>query len=711
MTYLKAIARSATYLRPFIFPFVVSIVFSVFAWGLFLFISILIRGYVDVACLGGLNDKINIVTTIAAILICIFYLMVFISSYLRKYIKEEVVWGLKLGIFSHLQKLPLSFHVKKGAAGVLSYITKDVSSAADITVDIIPSIFIYLIYSIATSVIIFFAERDLLFIIFLLLGVHILDVFISVKDTETGSLVTDQADRHLAAMLMEKRENQRTIRALGEERRDLISFGVIARRSIRSIFNNSVYADFAWLRFSILYVAWGVIFVWHLVVSVAAQRITIGSAIMLCMLFWMLGRSLSQLVKMLVAMPSRLGGVFRLHDLLSIPIQDVEDPKSKGEVLDGNISLKGVSLALEDDKDVMKSVDINFPAFSVSAVMCEDEKVGDAIVNMLLKFTSPTSGIVSVDGHNITEIRHGELKRKFGLVSSQEAIFDGTVMDNILYGNESKERGDAMSAARFCNAHDFIMKLPGGYDAPVGPSGVLLTPGQRELITLARVALRDPQVVIYNEPSIPTDQESMGYVHDCLIQFARTKTVIVVAKNIETAKRADRIFFFENGVCVEEGGFDELLGRKGKFFRYYWRRFSGKEPFKRHLEIEIERSRRYGSKFCLMALGVGDEDIFALYNMFREQIRIGDDVVVWGDDRLIILLPEIDAEQMKKFWSRIVDVIKTKTPVDSEYLSVVGVCIEKSAQVGALDMINKVLKKRCAIGELMIIDEGELGDL
>jgi len=239
------------------------------------------------------------------------------------------------------------------------------------------------------------------------------------------------------------------------------------------------------------------------------------------------------------------------------------------------------------------------------------------------------------------------------------------VLENILYGNESRTEADAIDAARFAGAYDFIQKLPHGIHSQVGFAGELLSGGQRQRVAIARTLLRDPDLIIFDEATSALDSESELKIQETILKLRQHKTVIVIAHRLSTIKTADNILVLEDGHLKEQGSFEELLAKKEAFYRYYWNQFGGLSHFKQQLDQEFERSVRYRSQFSLAMLQILNYKTIAKNTSFaadqlmhevdfalKKLIRLGDNIAYYKDGLFLFLLPEIDDEHLNGFFAR-----------------------------------------------------------
>ena len=184
-----------------------------------------------------------------------------------------------------------------------------------------------------------------------------------------------------------------------------------------------------------------------------------------------------------------------------------------------------------------------------------------------------TGGRILLDGHDIRSLALGELRRAIGLVPQEPTLFSGTVRENIAYAVSGDEAAvdDAriLAASRAAHAHEFVERLPLGYDTRVGERGVKLSGGQRQRLAIARVFLKDPALVILDEATSSLDTESERLVESAMEDLLRNRSTLIIAHRLSTVRRADRVLVLDRGLIVEEGSHDSLLARGGAYARLH----------------------------------------------------------------------------------------------------------------------------------------------
>jgi subfamily B ATP-binding cassette protein MsbA len=191
------------------------------------------------------------------------------------------------------------------------------------------------------------------------------------------------------------------------------------------------------------------------------------------------------------------------------------------------------------------------------------------IISLIPRFYDPTSGVVTVDGMDVRRLRQKSLRQQMGFVLQETLLFHAPVWNNIAYGKPEASRAEILRAAELANAHEFIEKMPEGYDTVVGERGVTLSGGQRQRIAIARAIIRNAPVLILDEPSSGLDAASEKLVFEALDRLLEGKTSIVIAHRLSTIRRADVIFVVDDGRIIERGNHDELLKLGGLYAELY----------------------------------------------------------------------------------------------------------------------------------------------
>ena len=264
-------------------------------------------------------------------------------------------------------------------------------------------------------------------------------------------------------------------------------------------------------------------------------------------------------------------GFERFCEIMAVEpdIADKEDAKELKNVR-GDISFENVSFQYEEDAErVLNHINLNVPAGSYMALVGSSGAGKSTLCSLIPRFYDVTGGSVRIDGVDVRDVRLADLRNQIGIVQQDVYLFAGTVYDNIRYGKPDATREEVIGAAKNANAHDFIMSLPNGYETDIGQRGIKLSGGQKQRLSIARVFLKNPPILIFDEATSALDNESEKVVQDSLEKLAKNRTTFVIAHRLSTIKNAEKILVLTEDGIAEEGTHEELLERQGIYEKLY----------------------------------------------------------------------------------------------------------------------------------------------
>lgn len=269
----------------------------------------------------------------------------------------------------------------------------------------------------------------------------------------------------------------------------------------------------------------------------------------------------------------------RILSLLNAPIE-VQDAPDAAEIpaIQGSVHYDHVSFHYaDDDQLVLKDIDLKVAPGENIAFVGKTGAGKTTIIKLLARFHDPTLGVIRVDGHDLCGVTQDSLRRQMGIVLQDPFLFSGTVRENIRFGRLDATDEEVEAAAQAVGAHEFIRELRLGYNTPVEEGGVILSVGQRQLISFARALLADPRILILDEATSSIDTQTEQIIQEALTRLLHGRTAFVIAHRLSTIVNASRIVVLENGQIVEQGRHEELLEKKGVYFNLYSMRFAENE--------------------------------------------------------------------------------------------------------------------------------------
>lgn len=265
-----------------------------------------------------------------------------------------------------------------------------------------------------------------------------------------------------------------------------------------------------------------------------------------------------------------------------VEIIDETEEKESAEAIDvaqleGNIEFKNVSFDYETTKGVLNDISFKIQKGETVAFVGPSGGGKTTICHLLPNFYPVTQGDITIDGYNINQLSFASLRDNIGIVQQDVFLFTGTILENIRYGRLDASDEEVYEAARKANIHDYILTLENGYDTQIGERGIKLSGGQKQRLSIARVFLKNPSILILDEATSALDNVTEAYIQESLEQLAKGRTTLVVAHRLSTIKNADIIYVIDEGKIRESGSHEELISQNGEYAKLYQQQFKNAE--------------------------------------------------------------------------------------------------------------------------------------
>jgi ATP-binding cassette subfamily B protein len=306
-------------------------------------------------------------------------------------------------------------------------------------------------------------------------------------------------------------------------------------------------------------------------ILIAYQRMNVSDLITFLLYIGVFTDPIRTLVDFTEQFQNGYSGFERFREIMDIE-PDIEDAPDAVELTNvkGNITFEDVSFQYKDgSENVLNHVSLDVPAGSYMALVGSSGAGKTTLCSLIPRFYDVTGGRVCIDGTDIRSVTLKSLRNHIGMVQQDVYLFAGTIYENILYGKPDATREEVIAAAKNANAHDFIMSFPDGYETDIGQRGIKLSGGQKQRLSIARVFLKNPPILIFDEATSALDNESEKVVQDSLEKLAKNRTTFVIAHRLTTIQNAQKILVLTEEGIAESGSHEQLLAKGGIYEKLY----------------------------------------------------------------------------------------------------------------------------------------------
>ena len=497
------------------------------------------------------------------------------QAYFMAYVGLSVVRDIRDGIYFHLQKLSVAFFTRNATGVLISRITNDVNLIQKAVSDTVTSAAKDFVTVLGLICLVFYQDWKLALIAFLVLPWAVIPIYLFGKtvrrfsargqekmaDISTCLHETITGNRIIKAFCMEPFENQR----FAKENRSHFRF-ILKKTKVKAL-SSSVMESYGILlaAFFILYGGYAVI----------QGTTTTGTFFANMTALSLLYGPVKRLNKANHSIQEGVAGAARIFSVIDIKPDIVDSPAAVTlQSIQKGIEFQDVSFRYEDDM-VLKNINLTANTGDIIALVGPSGAGKSTLVNLLPRFYDVSGGRILVDGMDIRDYTISSLRAAIGLVTQQTILFNDTVRYNISYGDHEKSDAEIVAAAKAANAHEFILRLPDGYDTIVGEQGVKISGGEKQRITIARAILKNAPILILDEATSSLDSESEIAVQKALENLMINRTTFVIAHRLSTIKKANKIVVISKGEIMGEGTHEELLRENLIYKKLYQTQFMG----------------------------------------------------------------------------------------------------------------------------------------
>ena len=566
---IRHLLRASSYIKKYIKQMMLAIVLSGIGGGLGYVSPMIIQRALDVAIP---NKNVRYLVTLVCMLIGLYVVSVIfttIRSYIMVEVSQNIIYDIRKDLFQHLQELPFQYYDDRPHGKILIRVVNYVNSVSDMLsnglINIILESFALLF------IVVFMFIVDVQMALVVLCGVPILAVFmfwIKNKQRRAWQAVSNK-NSNLNAYLQENIVGARITQIFAREDENAEIFKELSEDCRKTWFTAVRYSNLVWPGIdSIAVCIRAAIFIFGLVVFRENKSLgTIVAISSYAAYFWQPIMNLGNIFNNFINNIAYLERIFETIDE-PVTVKDAEDaitmPKIKGKV-----TFENVNFSYDETKQILNNVSFTVNPGESIALVGPTGAGKSTIVNLISRFYNVEDGKVLIDNQDISKVTLHSLRSQMGVMMQDSFIFSGTIEDNIRYGKLDASLEEITKASQTVCAHDFISKMPLGYQTEVRERGSMLSQGQKQLISFARTLLSDPAILILDEATSSIDVQTEKALQQGLNAMLKGRTSFIIAHRLSTIRNCNKIMYIDDGGILEAGTHDELMAKKGYYYKLY----------------------------------------------------------------------------------------------------------------------------------------------
>ena len=573
------VRRILSYLRPYWLQLLLVFVTILVSAVLGLLPSIITGRIVDEALVGKNMALLISLLVLAFVTLSASQVISVLESYINAWISQRIIFDMKNQMYDHLQHMPHAFFTSEKQGDIITRMNTDISGVSSVISGTMSSIVSNIATVVTTLVALFTMSWQLALVGIVVLPLLILPTkrvgkkrYQLLKDSQAKSDEMNQLINETLSVsgsllvklfTREKREYERFVKVNEEVTR----LNLKEQQSGRWF--RVVMGLFTQLGPLLIYFAGGWIIIRH-----ADPGLTVGTVTATVSLVNRLYRPVESLLNIHVDFTRSLALFTRIFDYFDMenPIVSPENGK-KPDVSDGDIVYDHVAFSYDPEKPLLKDIDFTVPAGKMYAVVGPSGSGKSTVVNLIPRLYDVLRGSVKIAGTDVRDFDLSYLRSCIGVVTQDSYLFNGSIRENLLYAKENATQEELDAACFIANLNDFIASQPEGYETLVGNRGLKLSGGEKQRLSIARVILKDPKILILDEATSALDSITENAIQEALEALMEGRTSIVIAHRLSTVLKADRILVLKDGVIAEQGSHEELLALGGTYRELYETQF------------------------------------------------------------------------------------------------------------------------------------------
>jgi ABC-type multidrug transport system fused ATPase/permease subunit len=490
----------------------------------------------------------------------------YLDSYYTESVGQRVANDLRMRVYDHLECLSFSYYDTHQTGDLLSTITDDVAAIQDFISTSTLSIVVDAMTIVGMLALMFWLNWQISLFVLVITPVLLLCINRFRREVKQATREVRRRESDIVSVIQTGLESIRTVQAFDAHEIEIERLERVSRATVNAALNARRVKSLLSPSIDLVVAGCTAVVLWRGAALTVSGAMTPGALVVFLAYLTKFFKPVQDLAKMTNTIAQTNVALERITSILEVDINVQERPDARDpEPFEGAIVFDHVEFSYAPGATVLRDVSFAVKPGQFVGVVGGTGSGKSTIVSLIPRFYDPIAGRILIDGVDVRAFTLRGIRRQIGFVLQDTVLFRGTVRDNIAYGRHRASDVDIVEAARLANAHEFIMQMPGGYDAPIGERGVTLSGGQRQRIGIARAFIRNAPIMILDEPTAALDSEAEHLVFEGLERLARGRTVIMIAHRLNTLRRADVILVLDHGEIAEKGTHDELLALHGVY--------------------------------------------------------------------------------------------------------------------------------------------------
>jgi len=515
------------------------------------------------------------------------YLLSFVTQLAREYLinwlGSRLELNMRMDMFKHLQVLSLDYYAKEEVGSIVSRVTNDVDKITELITSGVASVISDILTLIGIIGIMLWMDLRLSLVTFSVIPLMALFLYIWGRRVRKVYRETRKTIASVSAKMEESVSGMKEIQSYSREGETRREFKQVNQSNMQANVQAGQVMSAFWPAVSVFTAIGNFLVLYFGGTAVMNGTLSVGLLFGFMSYLSRFFMPIQDLSGFWNSVQSALAAAERIFDIMDTPKGIMDKPDAVDiPPIEGHIEYRDMSFRYEDDTPVLSDVNLEIKPNTTVALVGPTGVGKTTMINLLYRFYDPKQGSVLVDGYDLRDIKLASLRKQMAVVLQDNFLFSGTIMDNIRYGDLDATDEEIIEVAETVGAHEFIMKLPEGYQTEVRERGGRLSVGQRQLISLARALLADPRILIMDEATSSIDAYTELIIQQALDKIFKNRTSIIIAHRLSTVRNADMIIVLHEGKIAEKGSHDELIKLDGLYKQLY------EMQFKYETEEEME---------------------------------------------------------------------------------------------------------------------------